>query len=511
VISEDLFNKILQLRCNDETHATNLSQLLFDIFEGSLEGLNTFTRVLSQVYPENLFKPSFPTRLWKSCVPRQTPTEAFQQLEQLIESPNSYGIPIKALVEKQREIRNWIYVENMSAFYLPNKVDTREPPIMTLLNAINKAQSAYPDKSVNAIRKILLTDPAIAHVEDLAYEPGLPVWFEEKGSYFANTWVRPNIERIKNHPTVFLNHLEYLFPDDYQHLVGWMAYLVQARRPRIRWVCVLTGGQGIGKSIISDALANMLGINNVVNPGPELVAEKYNKWVTTKQLCIINEIDVTEKEKDKFYSKLKTIITESRASVREMREDFADADIVCTMLFTGNHRGFLKLSKGERRYCVMHSDRKKDDRTEEQDKAYYGKLVEYVREKLGEIYDYLMDYDLSKLPLVDAPETQSKNSLMGSNDVTQVSDVFESYAPMLITKTNLVALLNLHFPERSFSLPAVSKLLGDFASDISRIKGRYYVCRVRDYKKIEALTSDEKIALAKKCEQEFVELVKQGF
>jgi len=74
---------------------------------------------------------------------------------------------------------------------------------------------------------------------------------------------------------------------------------------------------------------------------------------------------------------------------------------------------------------------------------------------------------------------------------------------------NLKELINTMNPDKQLSSQALNALTGDYLTSLSRIDNKYYVCRVEDWKRIESMTTLERKDLARRCDKEFIQLIKQ--
>jgi hypothetical protein len=146
------------------------------------------------------------------------------------------------------------------------------------------ARMHWPGSSVNSrIRPIKLTDakgaPIMGEngkqvglsasawldrfraVEQMTWAPGLPMiiedkliieggWIDRLGVRCFNLYLPPRIiagDADKAGP--WLDHLKYVFPEDAEHILDWMAHRVQYPNEKINHALVL-GGNGIGKDSI---------------------------------------------------------------------------------------------------------------------------------------------------------------------------------------------------------------------------------------------------------------------
>ena len=137
-----------------------------------------------------------------------------------------------------------------------------------------------PDGNPKTIRASLWLDQNRA-VEQMTWSPGVPMimtdklvsdggWIDRKGVRTFNVYRPPIL--CRGDPTevqLWLDHVHWLFPDDAEHIVKWLAQRVQQPQQKINHALVLGGNQGIGKDTILEPVKRAVGPWNFSEPPPQ--------------------------------------------------------------------------------------------------------------------------------------------------------------------------------------------------------------------------------------------------
>lgn len=241
-------------------------------------------------------------------------------------------------------------------------------------------------------------------VSRLEFDPSEPEIYIRGGVRYANTYIPPDIFPLPGSILTVLKHFEYLIPDDYERkiLLDFIAHLVQHPGVKIRWMPVIKGGKGIGKTIIAEKIIlPIIGFTNFGKVNNEVIKSDFNAWQLDKQLVVFEELDIgaNQKEKEMLTDKLKSFITDNILTAHRKGLDPYDTINKANALAFTNKDDAIIITPDERRFCMIRTDVKpKPD-------GYYQKLANFTDKNLAHIYYFFMERDLSDFSPLRAPET----------------------------------------------------------------------------------------------------------
>jgi len=171
-----------------------------------------------------------------------------------------------------------------------------------------------------------------------------------------------------------------------QWVLRWLALPLQKPGAKPRTALVFHGPQGTGKNLFFDAVRLMYGKYGVM-VGQNELEEKYNGWLSAKQLIIGNEV-VSRQELYHNKNRLKWVITEEKIPIRTMHQDTRWENNFANVVFLSNEQRPLILEIDDRRYLVVYTPTAED-----------GDLYLRVRaflddDGVAKFMYYLMNYDL---------------------------------------------------------------------------------------------------------------------
>ena len=256
----------------------------------------------------------------------------------------------------------------------------------------------------------LLRKPVLRRFDSPIYEPGKPQIIEtpdHRLRYF-NLWRPPLNIVVPRTGSVkpLLNHFEYLWPDECVHLIEFLAWNFQHPGEKLLYAILLRTVQGGGKSIIRSISGDILGRTNIRMITNEVLHEKYTTW--GKNICLLFPDELMGHFRIKLTEHFKVWITEPLFEVRDMYgTSYIQPNKFNIIAFT-NHKDALILDTADRRWCVLFSDQPAKDID-----TYHAPLWDWRRENIAPIYNYFLNYDLSKFNRYKkAPETSGKIELI---------------------------------------------------------------------------------------------------
>jgi len=261
---------------------------------------------------------------------------------------------------------------------------------------------------------LALKNPSFPKFHYPIYMPdGHPV-FEKEGKTYLNVWKRNELEMKDGPVDKFIEHIEYMLPNDFERgiLLDWLAWQIQNPGKKVHWALLLQGTQGTGKSYLGWIMKNILGENNVSFPSNEVIHEIYTGWAKACSLIVIEEL--MARGRLDLMNKLKPMITQDSVMIREMHRPAYEQPNVFNMLMFTNHEDAIIIDRTDRRYCVLFSP------AQPKEGKYYKELWAWSEQNLSSIMGYLFRRDLSEFEAKGhAPMTAGKQMLI-RNSMTPV-------------------------------------------------------------------------------------------
>jgi len=245
--------------------------------------------------------------------------------------------------------------------------------------------------------------------------PAKKKFYVEDHIKYLNSF-RPVLTKSKpGDVTPLLNHIAYLLDDEYEQgiLLDFIAYNVQFPSRKIRWMPIIKGGKGIGKTFIADhIIRNVLGRRNVnaVEAQNVFNDEKAQGWKISHSFVVFNELDCgNDANKRKFTDMLKTFITDDYLSVRDLFVPKRDYENLTNVLGFTNEEDSLIITEDERRYCMMESYAVKKPY------EYYQELRGWIELHIPQMLHFFRTRDLSAFKPDEVPETEYTRAIKESS------------------------------------------------------------------------------------------------
>ena len=166
----------------------------------------------------------------------------------------------------------------------------------------------------------------------------------------------------------------------------WLALPLQSPGAKLRTALVFHGPQGTGKNMFFDVVREMYGKYGVM-VGQNELEEKFNDWLSAKQLVIGNEV-VTRQELFHNKNKLKWIITEDQIPIRAMQQSVRWEENHANVVFLSNEQIPLVLEDGDRRHLVVYTP------LADETGLYEAVLDFLANDGAGKFMHYLLHYPL---------------------------------------------------------------------------------------------------------------------
>jgi hypothetical protein len=276
-------------------------------------------------------------------------------------------------------------------------------------------------------------------VQQMSWQPGYPEIIE--GMVAVDGELRPDPKgRIYNlfrpsdaiasegDPSIWLNHVRYLYPDDADHIVNWCAYRIQHPGEKINHAVVLGGTHGIGKDWSLEPLRYGVGTGNFEDVEYKDLFGNYTEWAE-RTLLVVNEArDTGGVDRYAFYENSKRLIAAPPNTLpcRKMYLGRYYVPNVMAVAITSNNKlNGLYIHPEDRRYYVAWS------KAEKPAKGYFKPLWEWMRKGGGKesVLGYLQRLDIAGFdPMAEPPKTEAWHDIVdaGRNpEETAWSDTLE--------------------------------------------------------------------------------------
>lgn len=315
----------------------------------------------------------------------------------------------------------------------------------------------WPGASVNARLGKKSTKWLDDHrsVEQAVWAPGCPEiiqnrlvaqggWIEKPGAKCFNLYLPPqSMPGDAKQASRWVEHVEFLYPDEADHIIKWLAHRAQRPGEKINHALCLGGNPGTGKDSLLFPVGFAIGPWNLADVSPMQVMGRFNGFIKSVILRISEARDLGDTDRFRFYESLKTLLASPPDTLRCDEKNIKEHSVLnaCGIVITTNHRhDGLYLPADDRRHFVCWSDRIKDDF----DQGYWNDLYQWYDE--GGIWDvaaYLRELDLSAFdPKAPPPKTAAFWSIVDAGrapEEGELADVIDSLGkPKAVTLDQLI-------------------------------------------------------------------------
>ena len=341
-----------------------------------------------------------------------------------------------------------------------SSVNSRLPPVTVTENG--------KEKTVTAAAWLDRNSP----VEQMTWAPGKPMiiadrlvseggWIERNKVKCFNLYRPPTIQHgDPNQAGLWLNLVEQIFPNDFAHIIAWLAHRVQHPEEKINHALVLGGAMGIGKDTIIEPVKQAIGPWNFQEVSPQQMLGRFNGFVKSVILRVSEARDLGDVNRFSFYDHMKAYTAAPPDVLRCDEKNLREHAVfnVCGVIITTNHKADgIFLPGDDRRHYVAWSEQVKEDFTKE----FWDRIWNwYERGGLCHVAAYLADFDLAQFnPKAPPPKTQAFFEIVDANrapEDAELADIFD----------------RLGNPEATTLIRVTSEARGDFENWIKDRKNR---------------------------------------
>jgi len=223
-----------------------------------------------------------------------------------------------------------------------------------------------------------------------------------------NTWRPSDLKPAEGDPTIFLEHMDYMFEDERERnlVLDYMAWCVQNSAQKPNFAMVIKGKQGTGKSFIGQVLERIFGPHNTGRPMNASIQSQFNGWARNVKLVVIEELMV--KGRVDLMNHLKPMITDPLIEINEKYQPAQKITNNCVIVAFTNHDDALPIEDDDRRYMIIISD------AFPKGAKYYDRLFNWAEKENGDaiVWDWLLKRDIGKFNGKGrAPTSASKDEM----------------------------------------------------------------------------------------------------
>jgi len=208
-------------------------------------------------------------------------------------------------------------------------------------------------------------------VEQMTWAPGLPMlirerliseggWFGHPGAACFNLYRPPTIKHgdlMKAMPWV--DHVKKVYPDDWEHIIHWIAHHVQHPEIKVNHSIVLGGQVGVGKDTLLAPAVQAVGPWNCAEVSPEDLFGSFNGYLKAVLLRVSEARDMGDVSKFQLYERMKTMGAAPpdvlRVNEKHLKEHHI-VNVVGVIITTNYKTEGIYLPADDRRHYVAWSD-----------------------------------------------------------------------------------------------------------------------------------------------------------
>ncbi len=227
---------------------------------------------------------------------------------------------------------------------------------------------------------------------------------DEAAAGVYNLWRGFSVEPVAGQCGKFLDHVHsnVCCGDDdlYNWVIGWFAHIVQHPGQKIGTSLVLRGEPGVGKTFLGETIGSMFPRHYLPVDHPALVAGRFNSHLAS--LLLLHADEAFFAGDRTAAGRLRTLVTSPELVIEFKGREPVKVKNCCRLLVTSEHNWLVPASLGERRFAVLDVSpaRKNDQR-------YFLAIADELKASgRAALLRYLLDFDLSSVPLRTIPQTE---------------------------------------------------------------------------------------------------------
>ena len=386
----------------------------------------------------------------------------FVELMALVEKAEAWKAPPQTRTRGIKLSDFQAYLPSHSYLYIPTRdlwaavaVNSQLPP-MPVLNedgsrAIgpktkDKDGNTQPGKPLSILANVWLDKNQA--VEQMTWAPGEPMlihdrliseggWFDHAGASCFNLYRPPTIKHgDAMQAGRWLDHVKKVYPDDWEHIIYWLAYRVQHPEIKINHNLVISGHPGVGKETLLQPAMQAVGPWNCSEVAPEDLFGSFNGYLKSVILRVSEARDMGDVNKFQLYERMKTMGAAPPDVLRINQKYMGEHHIVNIVggIITSNYKTEgLYLPADDRRHYVAWSDLKYSDFDSKPGAGdaslYFDGMYRWYEQEggYGHAAAFLATLDISGFnPKAPPPKTPAFWAIVGANRPTEESEIMDA-------------------------------------------------------------------------------------
>lgn len=248
-------------------------------------------------------------------------------------------------------------------------------------------------------------------VHDTMYQPSEGTILRYEGRDWANLYSPGSVPTPTEYTELgttaigrFQQHLYLLCGKRdrvYQNLLAWMAHNVQFPGKKIRWVPIIKGINGDGKSTVAEVMTATMGSRNAISVGSDILTSSggFTDWAHGHALVSLEEIYLTGRDRFKIANTVKPFITNNRATVHPKGGKIKKVLNTCNQLAFTNHNDGVPIETADRRWFVIFSpygslSQLMRDLGVTETRHYFDVLYDSLRREPGQWRKWLLEHQI---------------------------------------------------------------------------------------------------------------------
>jgi hypothetical protein len=208
-------------------------------------------------------------------------------------------------------------------------------------------------------------------VQQMTWAPGEPMlirerliseggWFDHPGASCFNLYRPPTIKHgDPTKATRWVDHVKKVYPEDWDHMIKWLAHHVQHPEIKVNHSIVIGGQVGVGKDTLLAPAVQAVGPWNCAEISPEDLFGSFNGYLKAVLLRVSEARDMGDVSKFQLYERMKTTGAAPpdvlRVNEKHLKEHHI-VNIVGAIITTNYKTEGIYLPADDRRHYVAWSD-----------------------------------------------------------------------------------------------------------------------------------------------------------
>lgn len=335
-----------------------------------------------------------------------------------ITSPIQLGAEPLRLVQEQRravyilELRRWMNLTT-GRFLSPDSFG----------DAIQARVGKAP-------HSLMMSSKSTARVDAMDYLAGTSqlIVRGEDGALLVNLWQDTGVKAAAGDPGPILDYFAHFIPDtrSREHVIRYLAYLVQRPSVKIEHGVIVTGGFGTGKGTLRAILRILLGASNVKKiEGEELSGKNNMAWVN-RQVVIFEE--AVQSGKFEVYNRTKELVTDEFFRVQDKYIPLHDGRTPRGIFIMSNDNAPIALPSNDRRWFICDTpETPETDEEKATNKAFFKALHDRLEGDPAVVAAFrhylLTEVDLATFTAKGAPPTTAAKARATEESRTPIARV----------------------------------------------------------------------------------------